>query len=100
MSTQHAAAELLQTTWATGFREISVERLREAMEGLGERPLLLDVRRSEEYVDGHAPGVPLNGWLSLARLQAAGSAMPFLSEMCCSGAPFCCGNGMLWGATA
>lgn len=31
------------------------------MEELGERPLLLDVRRPEEYIDGHAPGVQLNG---------------------------------------
>ena len=54
------------------------------MEGQGERPLLLDVRRSEEYVDGHAPGVQLTSKAKLVRLQAAGSATPFLSMMCCS----------------
>ena len=50
------------------------------MEGLGERPLLLDVRSSEEYVDGHAPGGQLNRKAQPG--QAAGRrishAFPFL----------------------
>ena len=70
------------------------------MEGLGERPLLLDVRRSEEYVDGHAPGGQLNR--NAQSGQAAGCpAFPFYDVL--FRGSFCCSHQcmiVLWGSTA